>query len=190
MTTDEGKIFGLYWFGYSIHLPIEGTNLFLFVNTELATEVVGIFIWAAPNEFGTYRLCEQRSSGEPAHPRSLARTFAVRSYKQWIKRNLQTESQIPGSSEWLGMRSWNLSWRNARRHKFAWRGPINNCLVICRFRWVTSFKLLMLKVIKSWFANTVLDTLEQALSKSACQSNWNLTASDVRIFIVCHYAMQ
>ena len=44
-------------------------------------------------------------SGEPAHPRSLARTFAARSYKQWVKRNLQTESQIPGPSEWLGMRS-------------------------------------------------------------------------------------
>ena len=63
-----------------------------------------------------------QGSGEPAHPRSLARTFAARSYKQWIKRNLQTESQIPGPAEWLGMRSWNLSWRNARRHKFAWRG--------------------------------------------------------------------
>ena len=61
-------------------------------------------------------------SGEPAHPRSLARTFAARSYKQWIKRNLQTESQIRGPSEWLGMRGWNLSWRNARRHKFTWRG--------------------------------------------------------------------
>ena len=61
-------------------------------------------------------------SGEPAHPRSLARTSAARSYKQWVKRNLQTESQIPSPSEWLGMRSWNLSWRNARRHKFAWRG--------------------------------------------------------------------
>ena len=61
-------------------------------------------------------------SGEPAHPRSLARTFAARSYKQWIKRNLQTENQIPGPSEWLDMRNWNLSWRNARRHKFAWRG--------------------------------------------------------------------
>ena len=46
--------------------------------------------------------------GEPAHPRSLARTFAARSYKQWVKRNLQTESQIPGPSEWLGMRSYNL----------------------------------------------------------------------------------
>ena len=44
-------------------------------------------------------------SGEPAHPRSLARTFAARSYKQLVKRNLHTESQIPGPSEWLGMRS-------------------------------------------------------------------------------------
>ena len=26
-------------------------------------------------------------------------------HKQWIKRNLQTESQIPGPSEWVGMRS-------------------------------------------------------------------------------------
>ena len=68
-------------------------------------------------------------SGEPAHPRSLARTFAARSYKQWIKRNLQTESQIRGPSEWLGMRGWNLSWRNARRHKFAWRGSIV-CIII------------------------------------------------------------
>ena len=33
-------------------------------------------------------------SGEPAHPRSLARTSAARSYKRWV--NLQTESQIPG----------------------------------------------------------------------------------------------
>ena len=40
-------------------------------------------------------------SGEPAHPRSLARTFTARSYKQWIKRNRLTESQIPGPSEWL-----------------------------------------------------------------------------------------
>ena len=44
-------------------------------------------------------------SGEPEHPRSLARTFAACSYKQGVKRNLQTESQIPSPSEWLGMRS-------------------------------------------------------------------------------------
>ena len=44
-------------------------------------------------------------SGEPAHPRSLARTSAARSYKPRVKRNLQTESQITGLSEWLGIRS-------------------------------------------------------------------------------------
>ena len=44
-------------------------------------------------------------SGEPAHSRRLARTFAARSYKQWVKRNLQTESQTPALAEWLGMRS-------------------------------------------------------------------------------------
>ena len=44
-------------------------------------------------------------SGEPARLRSLARTSAARSYQHWDKRNLQTESQIPGPSEWLGMRS-------------------------------------------------------------------------------------
>ena len=35
-------------------------------------------------------------SGDPAHSRSLARISAARSNKQWVKRNLQTESQIPG----------------------------------------------------------------------------------------------
>ena len=68
-------------------------------------------------------------SGEPAHQRSLARTSAARSYKQWIKRNRQTVSQIPGLSEVLGMRSKNLSWRNARTHKFAWRATDRKWIV-------------------------------------------------------------
>ena len=38
--------------------------------------------WTASSECGTYRLCEQ-----------------------WVKRNLQTESQISVPSEWLGMHS-------------------------------------------------------------------------------------
>ena len=44
-------------------------------------------------------------SGEPAHPRNIARTSAARSYKKWVNRNSQTGSQIHGPSEWLGMRS-------------------------------------------------------------------------------------
>ena len=47
----------------------------------------------------------REGSGEPAHPGRLARTFAAHLYRQWVKRNLQTESQIPVPSEWLGMHS-------------------------------------------------------------------------------------
>ena len=46
-----------------------------------------------------------KGSGETARMRRLARTFTAHSYKQWVKRNLQAESQIPGPSELLGMRS-------------------------------------------------------------------------------------
>ena len=41
--------------------------------------VIAVNIWTASSEFGTYCLCEQEGSGEPAHPRSLARTSAARS---------------------------------------------------------------------------------------------------------------
>ena len=96
-------------------------NLILLWISSVST----IQIWFGPRQANLVLIAYASSegSGEPAHPRSLARTFAARSYKQWVKRNLQTESQISGTSEWLGMRSYNLSWRNARRHKFAWRGP-------------------------------------------------------------------
>ena len=32
-------------------------------------------------------------SGKPAHPRSLARTFAARSYKQWVKRKFRQKDR-------------------------------------------------------------------------------------------------
>ena len=79
--------------------------------------------WTASSEFGTYRLCEQRRFRRACASAQSRQNLRCCSYKQWIKENLQTESQIPGPTEWLGMRSWNLSWRNVRRHKFAWRGP-------------------------------------------------------------------
>ena len=37
--------------------------------------------------------------------RAVSPEHAARSYKKWVKRNLQTESQTPGPAEWLGMRS-------------------------------------------------------------------------------------
>ena len=39
-------------------------------------------------------------SGEPAHPRSLARTSAARSYKQWVKRNLQEARSLAPLNGW------------------------------------------------------------------------------------------
>ena len=94
--------------------------------------------WAASSEFGTYRLCEKRR-------------FRC-SYKQWIERNLQTESQIPGPSEWLGMRSWNLSWRNAPRHKFAWRGSIYKAYCPRQYTCVYMYCLYTI----SWHTETVI----------------------------------
>ena len=71
----------------------ENVKLYTFVNGPRQANLVLI------------AYASSEGSGEPAHSRSLARTFASRSYKQWVKGNLQTESQIPGLSEWLGMRS-------------------------------------------------------------------------------------
>ena len=85
-----------------LHLRMfEGTKQSSFNPVECFVQYTNM-VWTASSEFGTYRLCEQ-----------------------WVERNLQTESQIPGPSEWLGMRSY-LSWRNVRRHKFAWRGSCNH----------------------------------------------------------------
>ena len=61
--------------------------------------------WAASTNLVLIACASSKGSGKPAHPRSLARTSAARSYKQWVKKNLHTESQIPGLSGWLGMRS-------------------------------------------------------------------------------------
>ena len=63
--------------------------------------------WYGPRQANLVLIAYASSegSGEPVHPRSLARTSAACSYKQWVKRNLQTESLIPGPSEWLGMRN-------------------------------------------------------------------------------------
>ena len=105
-------------------------------------------------------------SGEPAHPRSLARTSAARSYKQLVKRNLQTESQIPGPSEWLGMRSNNLSWRNARRHKFAWRGSNNKVADQTTWIWrlvgVFVFFCILHEQVLSWCSTNISHLMTKA----------------------------
>ena len=77
------------------------------INSTLFVELKGNHVIYGPRQSNLVLIAYASSegSGEPAHPRSLARTSAALSYKQWVKRNLQTESQIPAPSEWLGMRS-------------------------------------------------------------------------------------
>ena len=121
-TTDRTCPFHYQWlklFGLLEEIGIKSSVAFL----KCFSIVCGFIFGPRQANLLLIAYASSEGSGEPAHPRSLARTFAARSYKQWVKRNLQTESQIPAPSEWLGMRSWNLSWRNARRHKFVWRGP-------------------------------------------------------------------
>ena len=88
--------FGMTHWMFDFAFAIECDTIFLVFKSLYGPRQASLVLIAYASSEG---------SGEPAHPRSLARTFAARSYKQWIKRNLQKESQIPGPSEWLGMRS-------------------------------------------------------------------------------------
>ena len=129
-------------------------------------------------------------SGEPAHPRSLARTFAARSYKQWIRRNFQTENQVPDPSEWLGMRSWNLSWRNARRHKFAWRGsyknniPVNVLISRLVYILMRMFTVLCCNILSS-VASKQLDRVKRiCVFENSVMKNFNCACPAQR-FVYC-----
>ena len=82
-----------------------------------------IISWTASSEFCTYRQCEQRRfrrACASAQSRQNLRCSLI----QAVNQEEPSDSQIPAPSEWPGMRSWNLSWLNARRHKFAWRGSV------------------------------------------------------------------
>ena len=88
------------------------------------------FKWTASSEYGTYRLCEQRrfrracASAHSPEPPLLSHTSSESrgTFRQ------KTRSLVP-----LNGRAWNLSWRNARRHKFAWRGPNLAATLSCEY---------------------------------------------------------
>ena len=136
---------GSYWQVHLFGLHTYRTETYL-VKMQLPHVIWGGIIGPRQANLVLIAYASSEGSGEPAHPRSLARTSAARSYKQWVKRNLQTESQIPGPSEWLGMRSWNLSWRNARRHKFAWRGSIYEGLKVWLRNYVFGLKWSLMRI--------------------------------------------
>ena len=91
--------------GFAKHL-IGFPNKFYKFNNRVA-QMQDFFLLYEPRQANLVLIAYASSegSGEPAHPRSLARTSAARSYRQWVNRNLQTESHITGPSECLGMRS-------------------------------------------------------------------------------------
>ena len=80
-------------------------KFYIFKETKFNSIFVGMLIGPRQANLVLIAYASSEGSGEPAHLCSLDRTSAARSYKQWVKRNLQTESQIPDPSEWLGMRS-------------------------------------------------------------------------------------
>ena len=49
-----------------------------------------------------------RGSGEPAHSRSLARTYAVRSRERWVSGRFQPKNWICGLAKGPGMRTERL----------------------------------------------------------------------------------
>ena len=101
---DVNKNIFMNQFRPSVCAQTESLELVIF-NNEWVFLLIDNNIWTASSEFGTYRLCEQRRFRRACASAQSRQNFAARSYKQWVKRNLQTESQIPGPSEWLGMRS-------------------------------------------------------------------------------------
>ena len=116
------------WFWFYVDNPcrhIEASNLHSFIDSCLFWQQTPVTntdsIWAASSEFGTYRLCEQRR---------FRRACASAQSRQNLRCSLiQAVSQEESSDRkpdpwplWMaGHAQLNLSWRNARRHKFAWR---------------------------------------------------------------------
>ena len=57
--------------------------------------------WTASSEFGTYRLCEQRRFRRACASVQSRQNLRCSLIKAVNQKNLHTESQIPGLSEWL-----------------------------------------------------------------------------------------
>ena len=103
-----------HWFGILCVACLDVGFLFLKDN-----------IWAASSEFGTYHLCEQRRFRRAcASPQSRQnrRCSLIQAVSQ---RELSDRKPDPWPLWMTGHVQLNLSWRNAQRHKFAWRGPYN-----------------------------------------------------------------
>ena len=70
-------------------------------------------------------LATSDSSGEPAHLRSLARAFAVRTHEVWKKTKGQTKHQISSSTGWLRMCIWRMNLRRMKSTIMSWHGSFD-----------------------------------------------------------------
>ena len=77
--------------------------------------------WASSWDYGTYHICDQqRLRPEPAHVRSLATAFAVRSHelRKW------TKGQTSSTTGWLHMRIWRMNLLRTKSAKISQVGSI------------------------------------------------------------------
>ena len=63
-------------------------------------------------------------SGEPAHPRSLARAFAVCTHAVWKQTKGPNKNQTSSPTGWLRMRLWRISLRRKKSAIIRWDGAI------------------------------------------------------------------
>ena len=93
------QYYKIIWKMINAHVECYQLPLSVYCSSRKRTNISVITIGPRQANLVLIAYASSEGSGEPAHPRSLARTSAARSYKQWVKRNLQKESQIPGPSE-------------------------------------------------------------------------------------------
>ena len=88
------------------------------------------YIWTASSKFGTYRLCEQRKFRQACASTQSHQNLRCSLIQAVTQEEPSDRKPDPWPLWMAGHVSWNLSWRNARRHKFAWRGSYANMNII------------------------------------------------------------
>ena len=121
---------GLYPFLIIVYLFIDETGQvnysisILLVWRKMLTSFMYRLIWAESSEFGSYHLCEQRSFG-----RSCASAQSRQNLSCSLKQAMSQEEPSDRKPDpWPLLMTGHeqlkfFMTRNARRHKFAWRGP-------------------------------------------------------------------
>ena len=137
MTTNDPRLFALtgHWTFLLEQCPVNWIaplDLFPYIMCDqwrfmrlICISVYGsllMYVWTASSEFGTYRQCEQRRfrrACASAQSRQNLRCSLIQAVSQ---EEVSDRKPDPWPLWMAGHAQLNLSWRSARRHKFAWRG--------------------------------------------------------------------